>query len=488
MGISRNGLLTWWSTLAGVAVLVLAGTSFVASAQAADPRAPALNNVGGMTAFHGQVFFLASDKKHGRALWTSDGTVDGTRVVRVINPDATDLPWPKITAESYAATTNRLYFVVDDGVHGPELWVSNGTRSGTHLTRDIARDKQVVANLTGRGKKLFFTAQGKHDVRLWKSDGTRHGTVRVPNGDHAAPSGPSELFAWHGDVYFEASAPKAGPTLWRSDGTAGGTRPLVQPWPDRAEISDFAGGATKLYFVANDLSGHRYNDGIWSTDGTRSGTALVRNVNPDRWLYDPQDRPEPDALTTVRDRLLFTDDDCAHGREPWTSDGTFEGTKLLNLYPDPPDAQCGNGSSPSALTALGGQFLLLARHNGPMALWRTDGTAEGTSAVFDLPHSDGYSGVSAAQVVRDMMYVYVSSYDEGNVKDPHRVLYETDGTADGTVVVRDFTDLNTPDGLFYPTQLTAVSDRLFFVQDTTTGITPLWVSDGTPAGTVRLTR
>jgi ELWxxDGT repeat protein len=67
-------------------------------------------------------------------LWTSDGTPEGTVLVKDIRPgggDSGSSPTRLIDADG------TLYFTADDGVTGRELWQSDGTAEGTVLVSDL---------------------------------------------------------------------------------------------------------------------------------------------------------------------------------------------------------------------------------------------------------------------------------------------------------------------------------------------------------------
>jgi ELWxxDGT repeat protein len=162
-------------------------------------------------------------------LWVTDGTLPGTHLVASVGSAITRL----------TAIGSRVFFVVDDGTHGPELWTSDGSALGTFLVKDIhpgPSGSSFPDDLTNVNGTLYFQANdGAHGVELWKSNGTAAGTVMVRDIDSGSSgSGPGDLTNVNGELYFTANDGVHGEELWKSDGTAGGTvRVDVFPWSSR---------------------------------------------------------------------------------------------------------------------------------------------------------------------------------------------------------------------------------------------------------------
>jgi len=179
----------------------------------------------------GITFFTADDGVHGRELWKTDGTDAGTVMVKDVNPGAAT------SGATYLTNLNGvLVFVADDGVTGRELWRSDGTEEGTTLVADINPNGPSnpggdphSPGLLGRavlGNRFFFSANdGSSGVELWASDGTEAGTTIVKDiSPGTAGSGPSRFAVAGGVLFFEAAAPGiTGRQIWTSDGTEAGT-------------------------------------------------------------------------------------------------------------------------------------------------------------------------------------------------------------------------------------------------------------------------
>ncbi len=103
------------------------------------------------------------------------------------------------------------------------------------------------------------------------------------------------------------------------------------------------------FFAADDGVNGRE---LWRTDGTASGTILVKDIVPGPTGSLPDSSPQAAELTAVNDVVYFIADDRITGLELWRSDGTAEGTRL------------GAGSSsPRLFTAAGPNLFYAANDN-----------------------------------------------------------------------------------------------------------------------------
>ena len=78
-----------------------------------------------------------------------------------------------------ASCLGKLYFCAANGVTGSELWISDGTTSGTQMLKDIyvGADSSHPAGFIELGTKVIFSAEdGAPGREVWITDGTLAGT------------------------------------------------------------------------------------------------------------------------------------------------------------------------------------------------------------------------------------------------------------------------------------------------------------------------
>ncbi len=436
-----------------------------------------------LTAGDGVLYFAADDQVHGKELWKTDGTEAGTVLVADVAPGAASgisdggfFPAPP----ELVAVNGTLFFAPQSPRFGKELWKTDGTEAGTVLVADINRDSGSADphNLTSAGAALYFAADDRvHGTELWRSDGTPQGTALVKDivpGEGGA--NPFELTAVGDVLYFDARTRANVTGLWKTDGTDAGTT-LLREFDGRQSLGPIfltpVGGS--LFFIAKDLVADTGYE-LWKTDGTPDGTVMVKDINPGAADSFPR------GLTAVGDTLYFVADDGVHGRELWKSDGTADGTALVKDIN--PGAVGAFDAYFAALRAVGNTVYFAADDGAHgFELWRTDGTADGTALVKDI--NPGEAGSLSSSYDPGLTAVGGTAFFVADDGGHGRELWKTDGTGAGTTLVKDvvagsdFSD---------PRELTAVGDTLFFAAGSGgsfgTGDVELWKSDGTEAGTV----
>jgi ELWxxDGT repeat protein len=280
----------------------------------------------GMTSL-GALALFAADSANGREPWVTDGTPAGTHELRDLRPgSANSIP---LLTEEFAATSSLVYFSADDGVHGDELWRTDGTSLGTVMVGDLRPGSAGSApeRLTPDGNRLWFTAiHATAGRELWLTDGTATGTTMIELAPGPAASFPEQLVVAGSRLYFTALV--AGRReIWSTDGTAIGTSRAVSAQHLAQSFTDLTWSQGGLFFLTDDATG--FGRELWFTDGSVLGTNRLTDVGP-----GPMHGPIPGSLIARSGGapLLFAAHDLSHGLQLWTSDGTAAGTQRLSNF------------------------------------------------------------------------------------------------------------------------------------------------------------
>jgi ELWxxDGT repeat protein len=370
-----------------------------------------------------------------------------------------------------------LYFTATDGVHGVELWRSDGTEAGTYMVKDIrvGSGHSSPQELTVVGDVLYFTADdGVSDRRLWRTDGTEAGTSMVHDyfGGTFDHFDFSELTSFNGDLFFKANARtdsgNTGRELWRVETQDGFIHPSVAGIPGSAAVdpSELAvvvdDGTSFLYFAGNTEASGRE---LWRSDGTIPGTGVFNIRSPGS--------SNPTKLTASGEALYFVANNGVHGVELWRlTNGVARLVRDIRTG--------GNSSLPNNLTDVNG-VLYFTANDGVSGdeLW---GTVGGEFVTANLVRNIRPAGAGSMPAVVPTSFVNVGGilYFAANDGTNGTELWRSDGSSAGTTMVRNIRSGSRGSA---PTRLTSVNGTLFFTANNGSSGEEVWISDGTEAGT-----
>ncbi len=396
-------------------------------------------------------------------------------------------PTPKLLAEfnAYPAAINKtvfngkVYYAGSDAGNGTELWVSDGTSSGTKLLKDI-EPGVGSSNPTGfmadsTNTYLYFLAKtAAEGTEVWRTDGTTNGTILLTDLEPgAATSNPTLLLSYNGKTYFSATTTLDGPEVYVTDGSYAGTLKLYNGYAgtDGYSANNFVVNSGNVYFSIYDTLTYYYS--ILKTDGTPAGTSIVVTQDSGAHIFNGNISLE----RMVNGKLVFQGYSNS-GYELYATDGTNAGTLLLK------DIRASSSSSYASSTPYNFGTNQVVKYNyddsgasSGYGYFLTDGTPTGTVKVNQPYTVSSIFGKINGRIIFSGCTTYECELvDSGGV------------AGDATLIKDTFPGNNATTGnpnSGSPTFAAQIGNKIFFTATNSSG-NELWVSDGTTAGTFML--
>lgn len=359
-------------------------------------------------------------------------------LIKDINPGpASSQIQSPVTLANQVSVGSEVYFAANDGVHGEELWKSDGTAAGTVMVDDInpGPGSSNPSDLTIVGSSIYFTADdGTHGDELWVTQGTAATTTMVADiNPGPASSNPANLTIGYGYrglpmLYFTATGTDGTPQVWYTTGNS-----VAELSKGLSGISDLTATEYDLFFTAN--------DGVHGTElwyGSSFSAPTLIDINPGPGSSNPTD------LTAFNNSVYFSADDGTHGRELWEAFSSQYFGMVDDIDPGPAS------SDPTGLYAWNNSLYFAA--NGQ--LWQTRGVPETTFQVTFGPQFSQVTFTPLAYAATGNT-LYIASYDSST---DQTELWQTDGTAAGTFQPDPSLHLD-----YYTPQLYATESVVYFI-------------------------
>ena len=214
--------------------------------------------------------------------------------------------------------------------------------------------------------------------------------------------------------------------------------------------------------------------GLWTTDGTQAGTNKLTLTSPpvpggtNNFISS-----EATLLSKLgNDKIIFAGDNEGGYGEVWVSNGTQAGTFVLEQF----FGSSSTGTTVSNITTFGNNVVYsVITNDNKLQLHKTDGTYAGTGIVYDFGLYTDYS-VGYFKTIGNFVY-----FELNNNTTTHNEIWRTDGTAAGTVQIKDLGQ-----GYGFASDFMSFANNIYFITISSTFGDYIWKSDGTNVGTAPL--
>lgn len=311
------------------------------------------------------VYFLAENELEGMEIWRTDGSPGDATLAVDLTPGAgySDI-------DGLTATAQGLAFAFADTDLGMTLATfSDGSTEGTTV---LATQGPVTLGSNAFGFRtmgdltLFRANDGVHGTELWVSDGTTEGTLLIGDLLIGEVDGviSDDGHVLNGAYYFPGEIDGSGSELFKTLGTPGSADLVVDAFNGEAS------GCMGSFF---DLDGHLFYTGasstngveLWRTDAAISTSSVFLDALPGEGSSDIRYR------ATVNGVAVLVGVNALNEQVLWRTDGSAEGTYMVNTF--------GNAPINSIGTAQGLHFFYTC-NTIPCQVYQTDGTVAGTTA------------------------------------------------------------------------------------------------------------